>query len=261
MVHRFGQDEHGDGGAIGDLDAKRCHDRGGCGSAGDQHRISLVGFAGGGLDAGGPAAVDRHRGLAGVDYQLAAAGVEFLRQEFHQVRQAHPAFTRVEDGVFRHGAGVDTRGYGCYLGRWQQFGVIADGFLIFVAGFGDGPLASGVPHEPAAELQPLPAGIGGEERAVAVHAGEAELVVRGGAFSGGVQPGERPAGGLAGEAVFGQQDRFWKTVSRTPASEALAMSASPWADVVTNGLSTTTWRPRPIAVAARSKWVSGGVQG
>ena len=45
----------------------------------------------------------------------------------------------------------------------------------------------------------------GEERAVAVHAGETELVVRRGPFSGGVEPGERAAGGLAGQAAFGQQ--------------------------------------------------------
>ena len=122
------------------------------------------------------------------------------------MRQADPAFAGVEDGVFRHGPGVDAGGGGGDVFRCEQPGVVADGLLVGVAGFRDRALPGGVPHEAAAELEPLPVRVRGKERAVTVNARDPELVVRGGAFSGGVQPGERPAGGFAGEPAFGQQD-------------------------------------------------------
>jgi hypothetical protein len=131
--------------------------------------------------------------------------VELLHQEVHQVRQADPALAGVEDGVLRNGARVDAGRDRGNAFRCQQLRVVADGLLVGVAGLCDLPLPFGVPHQPAAELQPLPAGVGCEERAVPVHAGEAELVVGRGPLTGGVEPGQRTSGGFAGQAALGQQ--------------------------------------------------------
>ncbi|MNI63871.1 hypothetical protein D3C73_1192780 [compost metagenome] len=131
--------------------------------------------------------------------------MEFLHQEVHQVRQADPAFAGVEDGLFGDRAGVYTGRHRGDLFRGQQLGVVANGLLVGVPGFCDLALPGGVPHEATPELQPFTAGVSGEERPVPVNACHPQLVIRRGAFARRVEPGQRAAGGFAGQALLGQQ--------------------------------------------------------
>lgn len=206
VLHLLGHHQHGHRRTIGDAHTQGFDDGGGRCAARHQDGVGRVSPARRGLHAGSAAALNHDGGLAGVEDQFAAAGMELLHQEVNQVRQADPAFAGVENGVVRHGTGIDA-GSGCGdFFRGKQLGVVANGLLVGVPGPCSRTLSRSVPHKSAAELEPLPLGIRGEERAVAVHARNPQLVVRRGPFACGVEPGQGTAAGFAGQAALSQED-------------------------------------------------------
>src|SRR5699024_9165073 len=85
----------------------------------------------------------------------------------------------------------------------EQVGVVAARHLVRVPGPGRGRGLVRIPPDAAGEAQPVPGRVRGEQGAVTVHAQHAQRVIGGAAVAGGVQPGERAAGGAVAQLTGG----------------------------------------------------------